>query len=847
MLRLLIATASLLLILPVHGQQFAYVTNEHGVSVQGGSPLHGCGVSCYDYSGDGLDDLTFGTEGNGIYLYLNTGSTFELDTILLESGQVTAVVWADYDNDGDKDLFAGVFNGESHLYEQANNGFHDVAADKGIPQVASALTFGASWHDYDIDGDLDLYICNYNWGDGQVNWFLRNDGGSFTSIGMNNDLTDTDFPTFMATFADFNNDGYPDVHLINDKLPPNELFVNNGDGTFTEISEDAGIDVVTDAMSNSICDYDRDGDLDIYVAADHTGNYLYRNDGGMNFTEVAQDEGLFVERFCWAAQWIDYDNSGYNDLFISTTTPVDNNLNPFYRSGNGNGSFTLADQVFSFTNNTPSYSNAKGDWNKDGFADLVQSTETPMSMGLWENNGNDHHWIGIELTSTVSNPDAVGTWVTCNTPSHIQKKYTLSGEGYMGQNSRDVLFGLGDESAITFLKVQWPSGWTDFIEYVDVDEYREVVEGETFSFSVNYEGDLYLCEGDSIVLDAGDYEEIVWSNGVEGRYCTLFTPNTVQATILTPYGFEATSSPIAVEWAPEPQMDVTINHPLCAASNDGHIFCDIPEGSILQFEDEVSDQNIYNLPSGNYQIDLVDPYGCLYTHEVELIDPLPISLEYESQDPLCHDSDDGWIQIEASGGTGELMQFPENDELSELTEGEYLIQLLDENGCEYSEIITIDAPSEVELVFLIVDATEEGLGSCEAIIQGGNTPYQLNWSTGEEGNPQTNLSEGGYVLTVIDDNGCISTWPFNIDLITHIHGLDSESIAIYPNPFQEQIVVKSAQAKSYLIFDAQGKQVAQGMLNNSVIDLRKLSTGSYFLHLNDAEGLRVYTQQIVKR
>ena len=847
MLRLLIATASLLLILPAHGQNFAYVTNNYGVTVQGGSPLHGCGVSCYDYSGDGWDDLTFGTEGNGIYLYLNTGSSFELDTILMESGQVTSVVWGDYDNDGDKDLFAGVYNGLSHLYEQSDNGFHDVASDKGIPQIASALTFGASWHDYDLDGDVDLYICNYNWGDGLGNWFLRNDGGTFTSVDMGNDLTNADYPTFMATFADFNNDGLPDVHIINDKLPPNELFENNGDGTFTEISEDAGIDVVTDAMSNSICDYDRDGDLDIYVAADHTGNYLYRNDGNLNFTEVAQEEGLFVERFCWAAQWLDFDNSGFVDLFISTTTPIDNNLNPLYRAGNGTGAYTQLNGAFDFPNTTSSYSNAKGDWNQDGFPDLLQFTEDPSSMGLWENNGNQNHWIGVKLNPTISNPDAIGTWVTCNTPTHSQQHYTLSGEGYMGQNSGDVLFGLGDQNDINYLKVQWPSGWTDFIENPEHDNYLEVTEGETYSFNISYEDDLYLCEGDSIVLDAGDHEEIVWSNGVEGRYCTLYAPITVQATILTSYGFEATSSPIAVEWAPETQMNLTLNHPLCAGSNNGHVFCDVPEGSVLHFEDELSEANIYDLESGTYQIELIDPFGCHYSQEIELIDPLPISLAYESQDPLCHDSQDGWIAVNSSGGTGTLTQLPENSDLIDISAGDYLIELIDENGCEYAETITITAPDPIELEFVITHASEDGLGSCEAIIQGGTSPYQLNWSTGEIGNPQTDLSQGGYVLTIIDENGCVSTWPFNIDLITRIHGLDSESIAIYPNPFHEQIVVKSAQARSYLILDAQGKQVAQGMLNNSVIDLRNLSTGSYFLHLSNENGKRMFTQRIVKR
>lgn len=816
---------------------FTNVTNAHGISVPLGSPFLGSGLSSVDYNGDGYDDITVATEGNGIHLYSYTPEGFILDEILPSTEHVTSVVWADYDNDGDQDLFAGVRNGVSMLWRQSFGEFFDVAEEVGIPQNPEALTSGASWGDYDLDGDLDLFICNYNWGDDIPNWFLNNEDGMFTLVDLGNTLTNEDYPTFMVTFADFDNDLYPDLYVINDKAPPNQLFKNKQNGTFEDVSLPSNTDIVTDAMSNSIQDYDRDGDLDIYVAADNTGNHLLRNEGNFIFTDVSQAQNIEVHRFCWGAQWLDCTNNGWHDLFIATHTPIDNNLNPFYINNQGE-SFQMNTSMFGFANINPTYATTRCDFNRDGYQDLLQTSETPYNISLWENNGLNNHWIGIELESNISNPDATGCWIECFGNDYYNTHYTLSGESYMGQNTRLVQFGLEDLNTVDSLVISWPSGWVDTIYPSSLDQYYTVSEGQSYSFEISAPS-LQFCPGDSIQLDAGDYDNILWSDGYDERYRTVFEPGEFQVTVITDQGFSASSEVLTVSYAPEAEYELNIEPVTCYGDANGTVQFNSPNSTLWYQDEEAENDSLNGLAAGSIALQIVSDFGC--NSEIEIIIPSPdeLTIETLSTAPTCHDAENGSITAIAQGGTGQLTFSPDPSELMELPAGTYEITVLDEFGCAASILEELVAPDPIQIDFDITDAFEDDLGSCEAQVMGGTAPYTFSWSNGESSEMVSDLSPGNYILTVIDDNNCIATGTFTIELIVNIENLDHDKIlSAFPNPFVDELAIQVQADRQWKVCDITGRILATGKGPTNLSNTSSWSPGIYVLLFENMSNIR---------
>src|SRR5690606_11602084 len=155
---------------------------------------------------------------------------------------------------------------------------------------------------------LDLYLCTYNTSTDMSNMLCRNNGdGTFSQVGFMAGVANETGLTFQAVWQDFNNDGWPDLYVINEENVPNVMYYNNGDGTFAKVSGSTGAGVQLKSMTISVCDYDHDGDWDIYITNSMLGNYLLRNDDGV-FTNVATDAGVAVNSFCWAGSWIDHDH-----------------------------------------------------------------------------------------------------------------------------------------------------------------------------------------------------------------------------------------------------------------------------------------------------------------------------------------------------------------------------------------------------------------------------------------------------------------------------------------------------------------------------------------------------------
>lgn len=480
--------------------QFSEVGNSMGLggSSYGNGTLGG-GISFYDFDQDGWDDLTISSEaGSPIRFYRNDNGTFFEE--IFPTGindplyETKTPQWVDFDNDGDLDLFvtSNVPGGDNKLYE--NNGsfqFTDITVACGLssPDLHS---FGGSWGDIDNDGDLDLFVSTRIVDSSDTyNVLYRNNGdGTFTDISVQAGIYQEQQASFCTSFIDYDKDGYQDIYLANDKYwSRNILYRNNGDGTFTDTGAAAGVDVEMDAMSTTIGDYNKDGWLDIYVTNTQEGNVFYKNNGDGTFTDVAAENGTLMQTIAWGAVFLDGDNDTNLDLYVSSSVIDFGDWLPdafYYNDGTGN--YTIPSDSGFEEKQSEAYSNAIGDIQNDGYPDIAILNLDPDDCFLWTNETlQTNHWIKVNLIGTESNKQGVGSWIELSVNGEVQYNYTLLGEGYLGQNSSYEFFGVGTATQIDYVKVTWLSGIVDYIENPNLNSHITIIEGN-HPLSVNDAG-----------------------------------------------------------------------------------------------------------------------------------------------------------------------------------------------------------------------------------------------------------------------------------------------------------------------------------------------------------------------
>ncbi len=461
----------------------------YGVAVSFGASADleeaGGGVSFCDFDGDGWDDITYSTvDGEEVYFYKNNNGTFELvDLGINDTYRTKQVIWIDYDSDGDKDFFATSILGLNKFYRNDGNmTFTDITSTCGL-FTDNKYTWGASFGDIDNDGDLDVIICNrdvitFN----QYNYLYRNDSGVFVDITVDAGLNLTNQLSLTASFFDYNNDGYQDLYISNDKYPQiNRLYKNNADNTFTDVSIISGTGISANAMSTTIGDYNNDGWFDIYVTNTTEGNYFLKNNADGTFTNVATTNGTLMETIAWGAVFLDADNDADLDLYVSAMTDGSDptRLPSAFYENDGTGNYTIPSGI-GFENDTRiSFSNAIGDFNNDGYPDIIVMNDTQNNF-LWENTtSNSNNWIKLNLTGVTSNKDGIGSKIEINVGGTSQYRYTLNGEGYIGQNSNSEFVGIGTATSIDYIKVTWLSGTVDTFSNVSPNQTLNITEGET--------------------------------------------------------------------------------------------------------------------------------------------------------------------------------------------------------------------------------------------------------------------------------------------------------------------------------------------------------------------------------
>ena len=488
----------LLLIFSVnlHGQiSFNNVSTDLGLGIPTGTTIWGNGVTFYDFDNDGWDDITLNTGvGTSVRFFKNNNGLFEELELISPpiTYQTKQVNWVDIDNDGDKDLFVTSDTNGNRLFENTGNmNLIDITVSAGLPLV-NRYTYGASWGDYNNDGYLDVYISNRDETTFTIpNYLYKNNGdNTFTNVSNSVGLNTTAHSSFCSAFFDFNNDGFQDLFVANDRyVYENYLYRNNGDGTFTDIGASSGVGIFMDAMSATIADVNHDGWLDLYVTNTSSGNKFFINNGNETFTNISVSAGTTFNSIAWGSVFLDADNDMDLDLFVSGRLDPNNpalKSFAFYESQN-NGTYIEPSSTGFESQNSSNYSNAIGDINNDGLFDIVVSNNFNDNVALWKNETiSSSNYLKVKLEGTTSNRDGVGSKIEISINGNKQYRYTLCGEGYLSQNSDSEIFGLGSNTMVDYIKVTWLSGIEDYFYDVSANQLFSIVEGNgTLSLDKN--------------------------------------------------------------------------------------------------------------------------------------------------------------------------------------------------------------------------------------------------------------------------------------------------------------------------------------------------------------------------
>ena len=473
------------------------------------------GVIIDDFDNDGdFDVVVSDSDPRGqLRLYRNTGKAGFIEET--EKANLKGLygglnlVQADFNNDGWLDLFVargGWFKGEgrhpnSLLRNNGDGTFTDITLRAGLAEVHHP-TQTASWSDYDLDGDLDLYVGNERHSHDPPSQLFRNNGDeTFTDVARVAGVTNNRFAKAVI-WGDYDGDRYPDLYVSNFGSN-NRLYHNNGDGTFTDMAEASGVDGPVESFPCWFWDYDNDGMLDLYVAsyAAHMDDVaadamkyslniekarLYRNTGD-RFEDVAEAAGITQPASPMGANFGDINGDGYLDFYLGTGWPEYDELMPnkLYVGRGGTG-FVDVTMASGFGHLQKGHGIAFADLDQDGDQDVFEEMGGAVLGDAYfnaflENPGFGTNWIAIKLVGIKTNRSAIGARIRVDIEEggtiRTIYRYINSG-GTFGGNPLRKNIGLGRAKTINRLEIEWPvSGTKQQFDDVEVNQVISITEG----------------------------------------------------------------------------------------------------------------------------------------------------------------------------------------------------------------------------------------------------------------------------------------------------------------------------------------------------------------------------------
>ena len=522
----------------------------------------GC-VGVSDMNGDGLDDIVHMNASRWLMIeYQNPDGSFTL----YEYGMVSddyqwGMCVGDVDNNGHNDVFSGGSFDGVHLV------MIDAVGNSELVELpGSTYMQGCNMFDMNNDGWLDILGLNdvaesLIWGnDGDGNLNLQNDWIDMATVPPSDNSGN-----YGSVWTDVNNDGHMDLYIAkcrqgvsnpNDPRRINVLFMNDGNGNFTEDALARGLVIYSQSWTADFADIDNDGDMDCLITNHDNTLILLENDGNGYFTDITSGSGLEVNGFFLQCIMKDFDNDGFVDVLYSGGTHG-------FLFGNGDGTFTPQNGMF--PNNDVMHSFAVGDLNNDGALDVYSSygggyvnPDFNNPDILWLNNGNDNNYLALNLEGTESNRNAIGTRVEIYGEWGVQIREVRSGESYGINNSFQIHFGLGTAESIDSLVIKWPAGGVETIENIEANQTLSVIENTCISqpVAITSDGPSVICDGSSVILTATEGTAYLWSTGEDTQSIEVSDPGSYSVTVYSEGGCYSNSPLYTVEIEPDQTPDI---------------------------------------------------------------------------------------------------------------------------------------------------------------------------------------------------------------------------------------------------------------------------------------------------
>ena len=514
------------------GVKFVHYRGNKGIAMI--REVFGPGVCVGDFDGDGWQDIYF-VNGRDLYgrgikvrnaLYHNNGNGTFIDVTqsagVPGTGYGMGCVWGDYDNDGFPDLYVTQFGRNAFYRNNSNGTFTDVTDKAGVAGVAAGAVFhsGATFLDYDRDGNLDLYVGSYVklnaesplhctvvdvltscppivYKGSPAVLYHSNGDGTFTDVTAAAGIYQPEGKNLSVAAVDYDDDGWPDIFVANDGLNA-YLYHNEHNGTFTEVGLRAGMAVTgagttMAAMCMSLGDYDNDGRLDLYISDfQKASDHIWHNEGKGSFEEVSNRLGITVpthDVLSFGGGFFDYDNDGWLDLFIanghvypeveqSAEKAAFKQINSLFHN-DGKGKFVETTKAAGDGFRRPFVGRgvAFGDFDNNGFVDLVVGNNGGPPLLLHNGGGTGNHFVNFRLVGAKSNRDAMGARIRIVAGGMPQVREIYGGGSYLSQSDLRANFGIGTGKRVDTVQVSWPSGQTQSFRDVDADKFYQIEEG----------------------------------------------------------------------------------------------------------------------------------------------------------------------------------------------------------------------------------------------------------------------------------------------------------------------------------------------------------------------------------